>query len=117
MIKKVSTYLALLAARSGRAFSFLSQTAGDRVAAFVHFLAILERSAVALLARVDHAVAAGDEVLQLVGSVEQAEAVAVLQHRVVLGDAAVRELHRLSTVFAQYVPVHHAAPERRALAI
>ena len=116
MIKEFA-YLALLAARSRRAFGFLSKPAGDRVAAFVHFLAVLERAAVALLARIDHAVAAGYEVLQLVRPIEQAEAVAVLQHRVILGHAAVRELHRLGAVLAQYVPVHHAAPERRALAL
>ena len=95
----------------------MSKSAGDRIAAFVHFLAVFERATIALLARIDHAVSAGYEVLQLVWPIEQAETVAVLENRMVLGHTAIRELYRLGTVFAQYVPVHHAAPERRALAL
>ena len=106
-----------MAARPGRAFGFLSKAAGDRIAAFVHFLAILERSTIALLARIDNTIAASYKVLQLVRSIEQAETVTILQYRVVLGYTAVRELNRLCTMLSEYVLVHHGAPERRTLTL
>lgn len=51
-------YLAIAAARAGRAFRFRGKSAGDRIAARIELVTLLDRSAIALFPVVDHPVSA-----------------------------------------------------------
>lgn len=56
--ERILSHLAIAATRAGRAFGLRCQLAGDRIAARIELVALLDRSAVALFPVVDYPVTA-----------------------------------------------------------